>query len=623
MRARLNLEQTRTYELAIAASKVSSMLIPYVRGQSHILGIGSEQGGISHWDDFVIELAINKIEYIQVKRQNTPFCSNLDLPSRGNKILAAGATPVKRDLSPLDKSMKSLGELFNDTGAIDNTIKKSFTVIVPSLLVEIKNGLTANDLYTLCAIEMTPSTTLTQFQGLSSIAPFSYIFQWLKSWCDFTSEAHIFQALKAFTIAQSGSEGDINAKTIENLSVCYREPENVLREILSYIQDNTSYTSFINPRHLAGHLDRHVLTGQHRWTQFKLNGFDWEISGTHGQVTDEIEYASAVVPALWSRPNKGIIKYHAQADAAGKLPKVLGRLMLHMQPTSAAHINNLASWHLETKRLIGSTLGIDKDDCESLCTEDDSNPFTSSGPRTLDSTRLHDEEATQLTAAMHSKTWSLVCDAVRQRIASAEVIEVRDAVEERWRSWQAQLDTDVAKQQQLCQSMMHPSAEGMDIEAELRIGPKTASLIADGFYQLLVIAVCFDGAASDWATVGSQVTMSVKALRFWSGPAGLTRKVRRLAEDGIEDLIGKELAQILVLSEVGEAPETILGSNLADVDNDLSAGSIASARQPTLLLTNSGRFSYLLRKGTIAQIREFLQTKYQKGKEAKTADGIE
>jgi hypothetical protein len=623
MRARLNLERTRTYELAVAASKVSSMLVPYVRGQSHVLGIGSEQGGIPHWDDFVIELAINKMEYIQVKMQNTPFGSDLDLPSRGYKRLAGGATPVKRDLSPLDKSMKSLGQLFNDTGAIDSTVQKSFTLVVPSLSVEIKKDLTANHLNTLCAIEMTPSTTLTQFQGLSSIAPFSDIFEWLKSWCDFTNEAHIFQALKAFRIRQVGSEDDINAETVRNLSVCYREPENVLREILVYIQDNTSYTSFINPRHLAGHLRHYLLTGQHSWTQFKQNGFDWEISGTHGQVTDEIEYASTVVPALWSKPYKGIIKYHAQAEAAGKLPKVLGRLMLHMQPTSAAHISNLASWHLETKRLIGSTLGIDKDDCESLCTEDDPNPFTSSGPRTLNSTHLHDEEATQLTAAMHSKTWSLVCDAVRKKIASAEVVEVRDAVEERWRSWQAQLDTDVAKQQQLCQSMMHPNAEGMDIEAELRIGPKTASLIADGFYLLLVIAVCFDGADSDWATVGSQVTMSVKALRFWSGPAGLTRKVRKLAEDGIEDLIGKELAQILVLSEVGEAPETILGSNLADIDNDLSAGSIASARQPTLLLTNSGKFGYLLRKGTIAQIREFLQTKYQKGKEAKTADGIE
>lgn len=63
MRARLNLDQTRIYELAIAASKVSSMLVPYVRGQSHILGIGSEQGGIPHWDDFVIELAKNKMEY--------------------------------------------------------------------------------------------------------------------------------------------------------------------------------------------------------------------------------------------------------------------------------------------------------------------------------------------------------------------------------------------------------------------------------------------------------------------------------------------------------------------------------------------------------------------------------
>jgi hypothetical protein len=623
MRARLNLERTRTYELAVAANKVTSMLVPYVRGKSHILGIGSEQGGIPHWDDFVIEHAKNKIEYIQVKRQYTAFGSELDLPSRGNKRVANGAPPVKRDLSPLDKSMKSLGELFNDTGAIDNSTEKSFTVILPSLLVEIKTGLTANDLNNLCAVEMTTSTTLPQFRGLSSTASFSNIFEWLKSWCDFTSEAHIFQALKTFKIAQFGSETDINSRTIENLSVCYGEPERVLQEIVSYIQDNTSYTSFINPRHLAGHLRRYLLTGQHCWTQFKQNGFDWEITGTHGQATDEIEYPSAVVPALWSKPNKGVIKYHAQADATGKLPRVLVRLMLHMQPTSAAHIGNLSSWHLETKRLIGSTLGIDKDDCESLCTEEDTGPFTSSASRTLDSTRLHDEEATQLTAAMHSKTWSLVCDAIRQKIASAEVAEVRDAVEERWRSWQAQLDTDVAKQQQICQSMMHPNAEGMDIEAELRIGPKTASLIADGFYQLLVIAVCFDESSGDWATVGGQITMSVKALRFWSGPAGFTRKVRKLAEDGIEYLIGKEPAQILVLSEVGEAPETILESNLADVENDISSGSLASARQPTLLLTNSGKFSHLLRKGSIAQIREFLQTKYQKGKEAKTADGLE
>lgn len=616
MLAKLRLDQTSQYESAIAANEIGNMLVAFISGRTHFISIGSEQG-IQQWDDFIIQHGKNNYEHMQVKQQNTSFSEARDMPARDNYIQGPRIGQL-RNLSPLDKSMESLGACFNSGGAIDHAINHTFTLIVPHLSVEIKNGLTLRDLHDLCTNQITPSTTIEGLQALVAASPASAkIITWLKTWCSFTDEAQIIHALRAFRVKQKAQESDINDETLALLSLCFSQPDIVLEKIVSYIDANTSYTSAITPRPILVSLQPYLLPTCNRWTQFRnRTGVEWEISGTHGGNIEEIETASTVVPALWSMPGKGVVKYHSQAGVAGKLPMALVRLMLHLKPTSVAHISNASNWNLVTKALIGETLGLAEGDCNDLSIEDDNNDYTSSEARILTRSRDHDDEASSLSAEMHRKTWELVCISIQRKIHDMESTELRDAIESRWGEWKTSLDSDVLKQKEVCRSMLHPDAEGEEIEAELRIGPKTVPLLVDGFYWLLVIAVCFNDTPNSWDIIDGQTTIKVKALCYWSGPAGQRRRVRKLDDDGIEHLLGKEQSKILILSKVDASSSEILGDSLAEDASE--ADSIASAHRPILLITNSPRIRKLVRAGDITKIREFLQKEFTKGMESKS-----
>ncbi len=618
MLAKLRLDQTSQYESAIAANEIGNMLIAFISGRTHFISIGSEQG-IQQWDDFIIQHSKNNYEHIQVKQQNTPFSKDKDrdMPLRDNYVQGPRAG-LPRDLSPLDKSMESLGACFNSAGAIDHAAQHTFTFIVPHLSVEIKKGLALRDLHDLCTNQITTSTTLVGLQALVAASPTSAkVVTWLKTWCGFTDDTQIIHALRALRVKQKAQESDINDETITLLSLYFSQPAIVLERIISYIDANTSYTSAITPRPILVHLQTYLLPASNRWTQFRnRSGLEWEISGTHGGTVEEVESASTVVPALWSMPGKGIVKYHSQANVAGKLPIALVRLMLHLKPTSVAHISDASSWSLATKALIGDTLGISEGDCNDLSIEDDNNDYASSEARILTHSRDHDNEASSLSDEMHSKTWELVCESIQRKIHSMDGTELRDAIETRWQDWKTSLDSDVPKQKEICKSMLHPNAEGEEIHAELRIGPKTVPLIVDGFYWLLVIAVCFNDTPNSWDIIDGQTTIKVKALCYWSGPAGQSRRVRKLDDDGIENLLGKEQSKILILSKVDASSSEILGDSLAEDASE--ANSIASAHRPILLVTNSPRIRKLLRTGDIAKIREFLRKEFEKGMESKS-----
>lgn len=616
MLAKLRLDQTKKYELAIAVNKIAHMLVAFAYGRSHFFNIGSEQGDVETWDDFVIMHSLNNYEYIQVKRQNTSFSN--DSPSRDSYSQGKRAG-VLRDLSPLDKSIRSLGACFTSAGPVDNTKQRRFTVIVPSLSVEIKDGLTLNDLSSFCR-DITPSTTVPGLQALAAASSkFANIIIWLRSWCDFIDEAHIIHALSKLKIELEGNEETLDSSTISVLSTCFKQPSTVLEQIASYMEANTSYSSVITPRPLLNHLQAYLLPEVRIWTQFRKNGAMWEISGTHGRAVTEtdIEHATTIVPALWTTPGIGVIKYHSP-DNNGILPEALVRLMLHLRPTSIAHINNVTSWKLVTKQLVGDTLGISANDFDDVWVEDDNNCYASSEARVLSISRHHEDEAAKLSSAMHAKTWELVCDAVQDKIGKMGATALRDAIEERWQNWKAILDTDVPKQKELCKSMLHPNAEGREIQAELRLGPKTVSLVADGFYLLLVVAVCFNDEPNTWEIIDGQLSMNVKALCYWSGPAEDRRKVRRLDED-LPNLLGKEPSKILVLSQVICSTSDLLDSSSLADDTSM-ASSIASAYKPTLVVTNSPKLRALIKKGEISSIRTFLQTEFDKGMKAKSLD---
>jgi len=616
MLAKLRLDQTNEYELAIAVNKLAHMLIAFAYGRTHFFSIGSEQGDVEKWDDFVIMHLTNDYEYIQVKRQNLPFSTSRpfrDDKTRGNDK----GNP--QNLSELDKSITSLGARFNSTGPIDSSRQRKFTFIVPSLLVEIKKNITLNDLCSF-QLQITPSTSASGLQALTAAAPkFADIVTWLKSWCGFTDEAHIIQALLKLKIEQVGNEATLKNDTLNALSTCFRQSDEVLDKIASYVKSNTSFASAITPRPLLNLLQSYLLPSVPIWTQFRKNGTTWEISGTHGRAITEtdIEHASTIVPALWNTTSTSVVKYHSTDNEEGMLPTALVRLMLHLKPASIAHINNHSSWTLVTKKLVGGTLGVSSDDFEGVSVLDDNSFYASSEARILSLLRDHDGEADKLSDEMHAKTWELTCSAIYSKISQMDRTALRDAMDERWQDWKAALDTAIPKQKELCKSMLHPNAEGREIQAEIRLGPKTVSLIADGFHLLLVIAVCFNDEPNTWDVIDGLLSINVKALCYWSGPAEDVRTVRRL-DDDLPNLLGKEPCKILVLSQIRSSTTDLLDSSLAD-DNSI-ASSIASTYRPTLVVTNSPKLRLLIKKGNISLITKFLQTEFEKGMKAKSLD---
>ena len=112
MLAKLRLDQTKKYEQALATYEIAVMLIDFALGRKHYMRIGSEQGGILKWDDIIIEQDQSSQIHIQVKRQTSvDFGTCLDECIR-NKYLQGGREGQKRDLSPLDETLKSLADWF-------------------------------------------------------------------------------------------------------------------------------------------------------------------------------------------------------------------------------------------------------------------------------------------------------------------------------------------------------------------------------------------------------------------------------------------------------------------------------------------------------------------------------
>ena len=71
MLQKLRLNKADKYQLIIATSYISKMLVNFVQGKEHYLDIGCEQGDIPTWDDLVIQSTQGVYEHVQIKRQTT------------------------------------------------------------------------------------------------------------------------------------------------------------------------------------------------------------------------------------------------------------------------------------------------------------------------------------------------------------------------------------------------------------------------------------------------------------------------------------------------------------------------------------------------------------------------
>jgi len=612
---KLRLDQTKTYEQAIAVNRIVKMLIAFIQGREHDLKIGSEQGGIPKWDDLVIEESDGAYEHVQIKQQITDFS---DHPCIRDNVKHRDGSSELRPLSALDEAIHSLGIWVSENDPSTCVPRRHFVIEVPNLVTQIKNGLELRVLYNLCNNYINPSATVT---GLDTLAAHDNsirdLFNWLRTWCDFNDTDHILKAMRLLQIKESGNETDLDADTMNDLKTCFADYAEALIKIKDFIYANSSFTSAISPRPLLGELRQYLLPDILTWTQYHKTEMDWEISGTHDSGQSSVESPRPVVNSLWNSSRKSVLKVGIPNHGAEVLLKAITRLALHLEHLSTAHIQDVDRWQEAAKNSVGKTLGLGEYDIElsTLQVLEGSSHSSSSDYRKLRLLNDHDSEGTALSVEMHRITWLKVLKYVDDKITGMNATPIRTEIEIRWRNWKDQLESDVPEQMLLCKSMLHPAAEGEDILAILRVGPKTAPLIANGLYHLLIASIALSNTDKGWKLIDGELSIEVRGLHFWSGPSGKTRQPRKLTAVGIFELLGKESSKILILSKLESSSTAILETSMAYESSQQS--SMASSHKPILIITDTPKLGKLVSDGDISVLRAYIRGELDKGMKAK------
>lgn len=616
MLKKLNLDGTKEYELAVAASRVSQMLVAFIQGHDHIFSVGAEQGGINKWDDLVLE-ENNLTRHIQVKRQNTDFSNE---PCVRNNITKGVRVGKPKDLSPFDEAIKSLGEWVSANDPITTTNKKLFEVYLPEGSICIKSEIQINVLKNLCENHIRDVTTAVGLGNLQLNDPgVNNCFNWLSTWCDFKDWEHILKALRILKISTGGSRDDLDISTVSNLENVFHSPQDVLTKIKGFICDNSTFTGAITPRHLYTLLKDNLQPEVHPWTQFGMNGMNWEISGNNDtEFANEIERASVIVPSLWDCSTKGILKLVVSEDNDSPLLNKVLHLALHLQGLSHSHILNHAVWRQTMSNKIGNTLGTDRNDCDNLSVTENNSLFTTSEIKVLDSLTKQDAFSAEIDNEIVRKTWEIVSTRLTNLISAMPTADLKTAIDKRWRAWHSELNNDLPETKKLLKIILHPTAEGNEINGELRIGIKTANLIVDGIYLLLVVSVGLSDNHDKWNKIADSYSATPIGLSYWSGAAGEKRKVREIDnQDAILELIGKEPSDILILSKVKSLESEIYNISLANTTTP--ENSLAQPHRPKLLVTSHPLFQKMISEGKIEPIRKYLIDIIQRNEDSKNA----
>lgn len=624
MLAKLRLDQTKKYEQALATYEIADMLIDFALGRKHYTRIGSEQGGISKWDDIVIEKEQSSQVHIQVKRQTAGDFGTANDKCIRNEILSGKREGEKRDLSPLDETLKSLADWFKDIEISTINPKREFWLELPELNTKIKNELQIKDLKDLCEVQIKPAVTTAS--GLQTQAEtdknVKNCFDWLTTWCNFKDWEHILKVLQFLKIKNSGTEAEIETKIEEKLKEIFISDKlkEVRSRITAYTSENTTFSGAIAPRNLLSELKEFIRSDIKIWTQIDNIDNNWEISGIHDlENNSDIERPSKTIPLLWSNERGRDLNINIEQVNSPLAPihESIFQLAIHLDGNVSGLCANWDGWKVCIKNKIGGTLGVQENDFEGLRISNNNAPFKVSGGKNINTNAERETFAKEMSDQMTKKTWKLISEAISWRISQMEISqsqELRDAVETRWNNWRKTLKEDESKLSTLLKKIVHPKAEGEEILGQLRIGPKTKLLIADALFTCLIISIGLDSADSGIMTTGDGLSIGAIGLNWWSGPAGKPKKVRKIDdEESVDDLIGKEAYDILILSQ-SEHPESVI-YNQSIGDSGNINHSLAAGHSPKLLITRNRIFNSILKKGSIAQLRSYLQQKLKTHKE--------
>jgi len=576
------------------------MLEGFIACTPHAFQIGSEHGKIPHWDDIVVENDDGVFEHIQVKQENVDFSN--DKITRGLKT--KGNTRELKELSELDEAIKSLNIwLSANTNEIS---RRKFRFVCPAGSIKIKSGLELHHFERFCNKDITDQSNIHGLEQLLSVqhGPTEKIQTWLQSWCDVQTNEQILTIGKKLDIQFLGNEENIEILTRDILQRYFHSVNEVCGMIDFHTDKASSYTSAVTPRYMLEQIRQYLHPQINRWTQYYFDKPNWHISGTVGLSNGKVDTPCQTVPAFWNTKSRSILRLNS-GQHSSPLTKAIIRLAFHIQNVPIAHFRDHDTWITYASKFVGETLGTELDDCAIGSVNVIADPEKEKIPsetRPLMRYDEHDEEAKTLNEEMNQYSWNMIASLVTDKIGAMKKSQLRSGLEERWLRWQEELNKSADNRMELLRYMLTARAEG-DIEVEIRLGPKTAKLLAEGIYLILIVSVGLSDIDLGWNRLNEDLTIGACAITHWAGPAG-NRKVVKIEEEGVDRLLGQESRNIYILSGVQSSSTEIIQETMADsIRQDTS---LASQHTPTLLVTNSLKLRRLIDKGDLHELRSYL-----------------
>lgn len=612
MLRRFRLEQKSSYEKLVIAQRLADMLEKFLRGRPAPLEIGAEKGEIEEWDDVVIMHAIDHFEHLQIKRQTTNFCTkNPNKANQRPRKRKNESTDKTPNNSVLDKAFSSLAN-YSSLGKLDEAPRRVFKLSLVGAHLHIKDKLTVNHLDEVCKLCRQDGLNLKELADRND-GPTQNVYLWLTTWCGFKDWKHVKDVLCRVHIHCVGNDEILKSQTLDSLSRYFTDAERTMDRLMAYITSETSDVSALRCQSILRVLQDELRPDIETWAQYQLtdgtaeSSKSWTLSGTHNLSITIPSSAQGVVDHMWSN-KPGDRKLRVYADISGPLGENLSlqsaimRMALHLPSGSKGLILGESKWRSTVGHEIGHTLG---------CSEDDfSEVAWLENPERLDCVQDFEfrtqtearKEAEQLAKAMDDILWRRLLGGVSEKLCSIKDIDLADAMENTWRTWQAGFNAAPDSRRRFMEQLLYPKTERKNGKQGLRLGLRTLSLLITAVETLLLVAVGFPSSSNSWDSfVGGGAVLSI-ALKYWSGPVDGFSEVRELSDDPLINIIGPNPDPIVILSGVSTSPSELL--NLGMADDAETATSMAAERQPLLLVTRSGMYQHL-RKGTLNSVRQY------------------
>ncbi|MCJ8268558.1 MAG: hypothetical protein MJK04_04060, partial [Psychrosphaera sp.] len=262
-----------------------------------------------------------------------------------------------------------------------------------------------------------------------------------------------------------------------------------------------------------------------------------------------------------------------------------------------------------------NTLGISEGDMRSLPWVELEQQISQINGRML-SAADEDVEAKSFSKAMDEQTWLILQERMTEVIANEIQADFKAKLRLVWKLWRDKLNKEPDLLAAFLTDLMVATGESKGIHADLRIGPRTVDLMAEGIrFNILVIAALGEQHDS-WDRIANNTKVKTISLKYWSGPATAEPRVQRLDEE-VPELLGKEHAPIIILSGVESSSEELMAQSMAD--DGYSQYSMTGSKRPKLLVTNSWKIRHMLKKQSFEDFRLLLTKEFEDAERARDA----